>query len=108
MVTESVVNSVRKYLRQIKDNGLDVSFGVIFGSYATGFATELSDIDLLVVSPIFDGQFSRSQIHSLWETAAITDSRIEPMPCGLKQWEKDLWHPLIDTAHQQGQIVTLN
>ena len=89
MVNESIIKSVKGYLSAINKQGIKVSFGVIFGSYAKGSATEWSDIDLLVVSSDFDLARDRKKIDSLWHITARTDSRIEPIPCGEKQWQED-------------------
>ena len=55
MVDSSVERSTRKYLRLIRDHGIPVRFGVVFGSQTTGRTDRWSDIDVLVVSPWFDG-----------------------------------------------------
>ena len=106
MVDEAIVESVQSYLRTLIAKGVDIRFGVIFGSYARGCATEWSDIDLLVVSPDYDNMTSRDKIDQLWETAARTDSRIEPIPCGIEAWEKDDGTPIFEFARQEGQTVT--
>ncbi len=79
--------------------------GVIFGSYAVGHPHQWSDIDLVVVSPTFDGTFSRDAINSLWRVAARTDSRIEPIPCGERQWVEDEVTPIIKVARREGVQV---
>ena len=59
MVDPAIVKNVSKYLKALDDEGMAVRFGVIFGSYATGHADRWSDIDVLVVSPRFDGPRNR-------------------------------------------------
>jgi predicted nucleotidyltransferase len=108
MAEEAVIKSVQKYLAYLKDNGFNVSFGVLFGSQVTGTATELSDIDLVVVSPDFDKKIECRTLDKLWQLAGRTDYRIEPIPCGLERWEKDDYTPIIDIARREGAIVTLN
>ena len=106
MVDEAIVKSVQDYLRMLIAKGMDIRFGVIFGSYARGCPTEWSDIDLLVVSPEFDGIVEREKVNRLWRVAARTDSRIEPIPCGIEAWEKDDGTPIFEVARQEGQTVT--
>ncbi len=55
MVAGPALAAVQNYLRALQTNGLPVRFGVVFGSQAKGQANQWSDIDLLVVSPQFDG-----------------------------------------------------
>ena len=85
VVDQSVVNVVQRYLRALQAAGLAVRFGVIFGSWTAGKAGLWSDIDLLVVSPRFDGPFDRQDVNFLWRQAARIDSRIEPIACGEQQ-----------------------
>jgi predicted nucleotidyltransferase len=108
MAEKAIIKSVKKYLNYLKDNGFNVSFGVLYGSQVTGTATEFSDIDLIVVSPDFDKNVKCRTIDKLWKLAGRTDYRIEPIPCGLERWEKDDYTPIIDIARNEGTIVTLN
>jgi len=82
--------------------------GVIFGSHASGHPGPWSDIDLLVVSATFDGRFPRDAVDSLWRVAARTDSRIEPIPCGERQWVEDATTPIIDIARREGVQVMVS
>jgi len=93
---------VRVYLRKLALQGISAPTGVVFGSQSTGHAHAQSDIDLLVISPVFDGVFSRDYINCLWRVAARTDSRIEPVPCGEHQWEEDTATPIIEIARREG------
>jgi hypothetical protein len=106
MADPTVIDIVRRYLRNLAEQGILARMGVLFGSYATGHPGQWSDIDLVVVSPVFDGTFSRDAIDSLWYVAARTDSRIEPIPCGERQWVEDEVTPIIEIARREGvQVV---
>lgn len=105
MLEQDVLTVVRKYQAALKSAGIHAEFVVVFGSQVTGKAHEWSDIDLLVVSPQFDGMSDRSGINQLWRLAAQVDSRIEPLPCGAKQWRDDDASGLIEVARQQGFIL---
>ncbi len=106
MVDPAIVEVVKNYLKALSKSGLPISFGVIFGSYASGTADKLSDIDLLVVSPQFDGVIPRESVNKLWHIAARTDSRIEPVPCGEIQWQNDVSNAIIEIARIEGCKVT--
>lgn len=106
MVNESVVKSVRKYLRALQEQGITIKFGVIFGSQTTGKTDEWSDIDLLVISSRFDHQQNRDDLNLLWRLAARTDNRIEPIPCGERQWLEDDASAIIEIARREGETVT--
>lgn len=105
MVDESVARTIRRYLQELSQKGLQVDFAVVYGSQATGRSHALSDIDLLVVSPEFDGKRSREDIDLLWRVAARTDSRIEPFAVGLRQYEEDDSSAIVEAARREGQKV---
>jgi len=105
MADSAIVNIVRQYLRNLAQHGILARMGGIFGSHASGHPGQWSDIDLLVVSATFDGTFSRDAINSLWRVAARTDSRIEPIPCGERQWAEDHTTPIIEIARREGVQV---
>jgi len=106
MADPTVVEIVRRYLRNLAGQGILPRMGIIFGSHASGHPGKWSDIDLLVVSSVFDGRFSREAVNCLWRVAARTDSRIEPIPCGERQWAEDTATPIIEIARREGvQVV---
>lgn len=107
MVDKAIVNSVRHYLKAVNASGLRVSFGVIFGSHARGEARKESDIDVMVVSPAFDGKRKLEEVAQLWICAAKAEDNIEPIACGEVAWRENESSPIIEVARQQGQIVKL-
>ena len=107
MVNESIALIVRKYLANLRQQDMPVSYGVAFGSQVPGEAGQWSDIDLLVVSPRFDEKRNREDINLLWRVAARTDSRIEPIPVGQQQFLTDDSSAIIEIARREGQIIPL-
>lgn len=105
MVDESIVTAVQRYLQAVHDHGIEVRFGIVFGSHATGNTHEWSDIDLIVVSPRFDGKRNRQDVDLLWCLSARTDSRIEPIPCGECQWHEDDSSAIIEIARREGTRI---
>lgn len=105
MVDESVTATIRKYLQELTKKGIRADFAVVFGSQTTGRSDVWSDIDLLVVSPKFDEKRSREDINLLWRVAARTDSRIEPIPVGLRQYEEDDSSAIVEIARREGHRV---
>lgn len=105
MLEQSVLKSVQNYLAAVAANGIAVERAVVFGSQASGHAHAWSDIDLLVVSTQFDEMKDRSGINLLWRLAARIDSRIEPIPCGSRQWREDDSSAIIEIARRQGEML---
>ncbi len=107
MARKSVIRLVQNYLKYVAEQGIPVKYGVLFGSYAKGKANELSDIDVLVVSPQFDEQRTHIDYENLFIYAGRTDSRIEPIPVGEKQFAEDNTNMIIEIARREGQIIPL-
>jgi uncharacterized protein len=105
MLESAVLTSILAYLAVVKAQGIVVERAVVFGSQATGRAHLWSDIDLLVVSPQFDDMKDRSHINLLWRLAARVDSRIEPIPCGSRQWRDDDSSAIIEIARREGEVL---
>ncbi|MGE4345049.1 MAG: nucleotidyltransferase domain-containing protein [Geoalkalibacter sp.] len=105
MLKPDVRDSIIKYLNAVKEAGIEVDFAVAFGSQVKGGTHEWSDIDLLIVSPSFDSLQDRSVVNLLWRLTARVDSRIEPIPCGSRQWREDDSSVIIETARKEGEIL---
>ena len=105
MVNKTIRSIVENYLKALSEIGISVRNGVIFGSQVTGKANVWSDIDLLVISPKFDNLKDRKYINLMWQVAARTDSRIEPIPCGEKQWLEDDSSAIVEIARRNGEII---
>jgi len=105
MVDPAVVTVVNRYLSALRGAGIVVDQAVIFGSQARGEAHEWSDIDLLIVAAQFDDRRDRSTVNLLWQLAARVDSRIEPLPCGLRQWRDDDGSAIIEIARREGAVL---
>ena len=54
-----IANRVRKiidqYIQALRENGIPINQAILFGSYAHGNYDEWSDIDIALVSKIFEG-----------------------------------------------------
>jgi predicted nucleotidyltransferase len=49
------VNIINKYLLSLKEHNIPIKQAVLFGSYARGNYNDWSDIDIALVSDIFEG-----------------------------------------------------
>jgi predicted nucleotidyltransferase len=105
MVEEAIIKTIKNYLASSPAFGVNACRAVLFGSYVRGKVDEYSDIDLVVIAPEFDGSREISLVKALWR-ATVTDSRIEPIPCGEKEWETDGSRPILEIARREGVIIT--
>jgi uncharacterized protein len=105
MVEKSIIDSIKKYLAALAPLGIHASRAVLFGSFAQGGANKYSDIDLIVIAPEFDGLRNISTVKDLWR-ATVSDNRIEPIPCGEKEWETEQGRPILEIARREGIVIS--
>ena len=105
MVESAVMTVVRRYLSVLPSVGIHASKAILFGSSARGDASDLSDIDLIVIAPEFDGPREITLIEKLWQATASADNRIEPIPCGEQEWETEQGRPILEIARREGIII---
>jgi len=106
MVEKTIIAKVKRYLASLPALGIHANRAVLFGSFALGRADEYSDIDLIVIAPEFDGVREISLVKALWR-ATISDNRIEPIPCGEREWETEQGRPILEIARREGVIITV-
>ena len=106
MVEDAIIKTIKNYLCSLPTFGIHACRAVLFGSYVRGKSDEYSDIDLIVIAPEFDGSREISLVKALWR-ATVTDNRIEPIPCGEKEWETDGSRPILEIARREGVIITV-
>ena len=107
MVDGAVVEIVKRYLRALQKDGIHARSGILFGSFARGEATEWSDIDLVVIAPEFDGARTLPQVERLWVLTGEADNRIEPIPCGEREWETEEGRPILEIARREGMEISI-
>ena len=54
MPDPKVINIIKEYLVELQQKGLNIKKAYLYGSQANGTATTESDIDLMLISPLFD------------------------------------------------------
>jgi hypothetical protein len=106
MVDEDIKTVIKQYLTLLCSFGIHSNRAVLFGSFALGGYHEYSDIDIIVIAPEFDGTRDISLVKSLWR-ATVCDYRIEPIPCGEKEWETDRKRPILEIARREGIVIAV-
>ena len=105
MVESSIITLVKRYLSVLPEYGIHARKAVLFGSFARGDTHEWSDIDLLVIAPEFDAAQTIDFGKQLWRATAIADDRIEPIPCGEREWETQGGRPILEIARREGIVI---
>jgi predicted nucleotidyltransferase len=104
MVEPAIVESVKGYLAALPPFGIHARRAVLYGCFARGAGNADSDIDLIVIAPEFDGRRDMGLVKALWR-ATVSDDRIEPIPCGEREWESGDGRPIIEIARREGVVI---
>ena len=102
MAEQGIVEAVRNYLKVLPHYGVHAQRAILFGSYAVGGAQEWSDIDVVVLAPEFDAPYTVETVKRLWRATVKADNRIEPIACGVREWETDDSRPILEIARREG------
>jgi uncharacterized protein len=105
MSEKNIERIIHNYLTSLRASGIPIDRIILFGSHTTDRHDEDSDIDLVVVSPLFDEGIQRADVIKLWIVAARVDSRIEPVHCGSRQWEIDDESAILEIARREGREI---
>ncbi|MEW5841938.1 MAG: nucleotidyltransferase domain-containing protein [Bacteroidota bacterium] len=101
MASTEIINIIKDYLHELSEKGIYISRSFLFGSQANNTATEESDIDLMLVSPLFD-EDTDQYLPDIWLSATRTNYRIEPIIVGEKRFQTDDMSPIIAVVKEQG------
>jgi len=88
MVKKEIHNTIRRYILELKKEGIEIIKVFLFGSYARGNEREDSDIDVAVVCKDFAAD-SIEQNMKLWKIAVRVDARISPISLSLSDLRKE-------------------
>ncbi|MDP3642643.1 MAG: nucleotidyltransferase domain-containing protein [Bacteroidota bacterium] len=95
------INIVRAYLKVLKQAGIIIDKAFLYGSFARDEANADSDIDLMLVSGMFDTD-DDYVLSKPWLYSVKVDHRIEPISVGLKRFNSDDTSPIIELVRQTG------
>jgi predicted nucleotidyltransferase len=100
MVTEEIRGIVDEFARKLSENHIDYDSLILFGSYAKGNFHKDSDMDIAVIS----SQFGKNRLLErikLMKISSKVDSRIEPHPVSLIDWEEG-WKQIVYEIKKTG------
>ncbi len=101
MVNPKVIEVVKLYLDSLFEEGITITKAFIYGSQARGTATEDSNIDVMLISPLFDEDTDKFA-PILWLAARKAGYKIEPIAIGEKRFQIDDVSPLIEIVRKEG------
>lgn len=106
MVQTDVIEIVKQFIRNLENDGIIIKFAYLYGSFARNEATIDSDIDVLLVSDMFDTDDDYI-LSKPWLPKYRNDFRIEPISIGTKRFQNDDVSPIIQIAQQEGLRIEL-
>ncbi len=103
MINKAIKLIVKKYIINVKKQGIPVSGAYIFGSYAKGTADVHSDIDVCIISKKFGVDRQKERV-LLMNIKSDNDDLIEPHPYSPKDFSNP-FDPLASQIKNHGLLV---
>jgi predicted nucleotidyltransferase len=101
MVSTKIIEIIKLYLNELSEKRIYISKCFLYGSHAKGSASESSDINIMLVSPLFDiGK--EKYLPAIWLSNIRTNHRIEPLVIGEQRFLTDDISPIIEVVRQEG------
>jgi predicted nucleotidyltransferase len=107
MAEQKIIRAVRILGNLLKENGINISRIVVFGSYVKGNRKEGSDMDILVISKNFEGKdiFERIDMSQGIHRKLIEEITI---PVDIMYYSPTEWEEggslTIDAAKEEGRV----
>lgn len=97
---------IQDFVKRLKDDNINVSKAVLFGSYARGNPHEDSDIDLAIISPDFSKMGYIERLEFLGRKALKHNHLLEPLGYSPQEFsEEDTPSPLISLIRNTGKVI---
>ena len=98
---------MKNYCLLLSSSGIPVTKAILFGSYSRNEATPESDIDILIVSKLFDKQNDMLKVKA-WRLTEKINNKIEPYIIGLQKYETDDISPILQIIKKEGIEIPIN
>lgn len=104
MAEKKIIDKINIFLQKIKEAGIAVEKAYLFGSYTKGTENPDSDIDVMIVSSVFDKDGDNAA-GIVWSLTKTVDIRIEPYIIGLNRFNSDNVSPLLQIVKKEGILI---
>jgi predicted nucleotidyltransferase len=78
-ISKEVIDKLHKFIDFVEKQDIHIDSAILFGSYAKGSNNKLSDIDLALVSEMFEGNRYKD-LDKLADACIKIDTDISPLP----------------------------
>lgn len=107
MITQKeVIEILKRYCNLLSVSGIPVEKAFLYGSYSDGKETEESDMDIMIVSSVFDYPNDEAKAKA-WRLSDDIDYRIEPYLVGKNRFLTDDVSPLLQIVKKEGIEIEL-
>ena len=97
---------IQRYINNLNDDGMNIRLAYLYGSHARDEATEERDIDVLLISDIFDTK-DDLVLSKPWLPKYRFDYRIEPLAVGTRRFNEDDVSPILEIIRQEGVKIPI-
>ncbi len=101
MSQKEIIKTLQQYIQGLTNNGIPIEKAFLYGSYARNEATDESDIDVMLVSVLFDKNFDNIA-GKIWTLSKDYNLLIEPYMVGTNRFQTDEYSPLLEIVRQEG------
>jgi len=105
MSQRQIIKILKKYIHVLYKEGIPVERAFLYGSYAKNEATPESDIDVMLISKIFENNNDKI-IGKTWCLTTEVDARIEPYMVGTNKFKTDEYSPILEIVRREGIEIT--
>lgn len=78
-VPEEIIDKIQKFIDFLEKTGIHIEKAILFGSYAKGVYNKWSDIDLALISNVFEGN-RYNDLDKLTDACFAIDTNISALP----------------------------
>jgi predicted nucleotidyltransferase len=104
MSQKEAIEIIRRYLVVLRQKGIPVEMAYLYGSYARGDAHEGSDIDVMLISSLYDTA-DDYELSKPWLFTTRVDPRLEPISVGRERFRNDDVSPLLEIVRREGIAI---
>ena len=102
-ISKKVRNIVKEYVSELR-NDIDIDRVIVFGSQVNGKASNVSDIDVAIISDFFDSnKYNYSYLfQKLWK---VENSNIDPVGYSRREYRAETPSPLLSEIRKTGIVI---
>jgi predicted nucleotidyltransferase len=101
MAQIEIIDLIKRYILLLNASGIPVEKAFLYGSYSRGDEHAESDIDVMIISTVYDSHNDKLKARA-WLLTENIDIRIEPYTVGLKKYLSDEISPLLQIVKKEG------